>query len=322
MKCYFALTAPDKNNAVYTELFEVALKSARQNTTLDLYALYDGPKEHPCYTLMEKYAVKIIEHQFSHKNDIAKTYTESYLLSHYGKVIPYEKLAGTFMRLDIPFIEKTDDFVLYSDIDVIFLEDIKEEDFPKTKYLAAVSEFSKNIEDDGYFNAGILFMNIEGMKEKASKIFDDLNVGKANETGIFDQGYLNQYCYNDLQILPLEYNWKPYWGYNEKAKIIHFHGIKPGGTLDNSGFNLDNSFFDLIYSKNKDFISGLIFYFNIYFKILEKDGVDWTAKFISAVSRKLIESSLTERIFDSDNPISTKLFKFVLKKYLREKLKI
>lgn len=23
-----------------------------------------------------------------------------------------------------------------------------------------------------------------------------------------------------------EYNWKPYWGLNPNAKIVHFHGIK------------------------------------------------------------------------------------------------
>ena len=26
--------------------------------------------------------------------------------------------------------------------------------------------------------------------------------------------------------LPVVYNWKPYWGYNEGIKILHFHGLK------------------------------------------------------------------------------------------------
>ena len=27
--------------------------------------------------------------------------------------------------------------------------------------------------------------------------------------------------------LPLELNWKPYWGENERASVVHFHGLKP-----------------------------------------------------------------------------------------------
>jgi hypothetical protein len=27
--------------------------------------------------------------------------------------------------------------------------------------------------------------------------------------------------------LPLEMNWKPYWGWNPDASIVHFHGPKP-----------------------------------------------------------------------------------------------
>lgn len=43
---------------------------------------------------------------------------------------------------------------------------------------------------------------------------------------IYDQGYLNDYCYSSLTKLPLQLNWKPYWGYSDKAEIVHFHGMK------------------------------------------------------------------------------------------------
>ncbi|MBV9200089.1 MAG: hypothetical protein JOY83_10230 [Alphaproteobacteria bacterium] len=29
------------------------------------------------------------------------------------------------------------------------------------------------------------------------------------------------------QRLPAEFNWKPYWGYSDQAKIVHWHGPKP-----------------------------------------------------------------------------------------------
>ena len=51
MKCYFALTEPDLENSVYIDLLEATLKSAVKNTTLDLYALYDGNDNGLCYDL-------------------------------------------------------------------------------------------------------------------------------------------------------------------------------------------------------------------------------------------------------------------------------
>ena len=57
MKCYLALTEPDSDNEVYIDLLEVTLKSANSNTSLGLYALYDGNIESPCYKLLKKYKV-------------------------------------------------------------------------------------------------------------------------------------------------------------------------------------------------------------------------------------------------------------------------
>lgn len=45
-----------------------------------------------------------------------------------------------------------------------------------------------------------------------------------------------------MELLPIEYNWKPYWGINDKAKLIHFHGMKPSSNLNEAGFITDNSF--------------------------------------------------------------------------------
>ena len=120
MKCYFALTEPDQDNEVYIDLLEVALKSATTNTSLDLYALYDGSKESPCYKLLQHYNVTTIFHKFSHEDYLPKVYPKNYLEQKFGKCISYKKIAGSFMRLDIPFVEKEDDFVLYCDIDVFF----------------------------------------------------------------------------------------------------------------------------------------------------------------------------------------------------------
>ena len=70
------------------------------------------------------------------------------------------------MRMEIPVVEKEEKYVLYSDIDVIFNADILLEELPHPTYLAAAPEYERNVEDMEYFNAGVLVMNIQGMKEK------------------------------------------------------------------------------------------------------------------------------------------------------------
>lgn len=150
------------------------------------------------------------------------------------------------MRWEIPVDEKEEKYVLYSDIDVIFNADILLEELPHPTYLAAAPEYERNVEDMEYFNAGVLVMNIQGMKEKYEEFILKMKNRERNISGLFDQGYLNELCFKDMELLPIEYNWKPYWGINDKAKLIHFHGMKPSSNLNEAGFITDNSFFRIV----------------------------------------------------------------------------
>lgn len=283
MKCYFALTEPDSTNQVYIDLLEVTLKSAVKNTSLDLYALYDGKVGSPCYSLLKSYNVSVIPHKFSHEQFLPSVYPESYMKRQYGKAISYKKIAGTFMRLDIPFIEKDDAFVLYCDIDVLFNSDIRLEELPKPQYLAAAPEFEKDITKMSSFNAGILLLNVPNMKEKISEIFTCLKKGERNSSGLFDQGYLNQFCFKDMDLLPIEFNWKPYWGINPQAKIIHFHGMKPNGNIDNSGFTMKPSVHYRILKGHPLDFEGLVYYNMLFFETLGKDGKQWISSYLTNV---------------------------------------
>ena len=282
MKCYFCFTAPDKENSVYVDLLEVSLKSAAQNTTLDLYALYDGPDDGSCYELLKKYHVTIIKHRFSHEHCLDRLYPEDWKLRSFGKIDSNEKISGAFMRLDIPFVESQDEYVLYADIDVMFLSDIKLEELPHPRFLAAGPEFEKSL-DMTYFNSGVLVLNVPNMREKCLKIFNEMEKGRRESTGIYDQGYLNQFCFQDMEHLPLEYNWKPYWGYNPDAKIIHFHGMKPGGEFQSSGFALSkNSVSKGIYGGRDEF-GGYLYYILLYFNVLGKESNLWVSNFFSDI---------------------------------------
>ena len=42
----------------------------------------------------------------------------------------------------------------------------------------------------------------------------------------YDQGALQAFYKNKTDNLPIYFNYKPYWGINNDAKIIHYHGPK------------------------------------------------------------------------------------------------
>ncbi len=46
------------------------------------------------------------------------------------------------------------------------------------------------------------------------------------EHGPSDQGALNTFFKDKMDVLPVEYNWKPYWEYKKDYYILHFHGSK------------------------------------------------------------------------------------------------
>lgn len=322
MICYFCLTAPDHRNEVYTNLFKVSLESALSNTTLDIKILYDGPQSHTIIDILNRNKslypnrISIIPHEFSRKKYLPLAYPDNYLRKR--KISSsYDKISGTFMRLDVPFIETQDDFVLYSDIDVYFNDNILLNNLSKPEYLSAAPEFQKTFKDMPYFNAGILLLNTRNMREKCKKIFLDLERGIPNEIGLFDQGFLNQYCLHEMDPLPLEYNWKPYWGINHQAKIIHYHGMKPGGDYSNSGFCMNEKTLKRLSNIYPDSICGLVYYTQLYFRKLGLPSEELFCKFVEDLVRANQKSSI-----ENVEHISSKDLLHILSKYLKRKLSL
>lgn len=275
MKCYICLTDSIATRKDYLDLLKVTLISARKNTSLQLTCLYDGKANDPVYNLLKEYNVEIIFHQLPYKQELMDIYPREWMLKDLGKEIDYNRIFGTFMRMEIPVIEKTEKYVLYSDIDVIFNSDISLDDLPKPAYLAAAPEYGRDIEKMEYFNAGVLLMNIQGMKVKREEFVRKLKNKERNASGLFDQGYLNELCFKDMELLPIELNWKPYWGINNSAKLIHFHGMKPSSNLDEAGFLTDDTFFRRIFEENKDGFAGYVYYFTQFYEYLDRQEDHW-----------------------------------------------
>jgi len=160
---------------------------------------------------------------------------------------------ATYLRIDLAILGFLDEYVLYADVDIIFLGDLTLEDFGDElpAFFTMGTEATGHMDelrDDGWGslhkktgkkvklgNAGVLLVNVEGMRRTHQSFVDWLFSEESIKTGLHfgvygpqDQGALNKFYQGRFHVVvwPL-FNWKPYWGYCPAAKIVHFHGPKP-----------------------------------------------------------------------------------------------
>lgn len=77
-----------------------------KNTSLHLVCLYDGNTNDPVYNLLKEFNVEIILHQLPYKLELMEIYPREWMLQNLGKEIEYNRIFGTFMRMEIPVVEK------------------------------------------------------------------------------------------------------------------------------------------------------------------------------------------------------------------------
>jgi hypothetical protein len=189
------------------ELLEKSVISAIKNTDFEIYVIFDGKKEE--LTLPSE--VNIIEHKHRY-HDILKKYTKSSM--------------AQWLRTEIPFLCQKlgfkDEFILYTDYDVIFNKsDYSDLNYMKPECFAGAPQVHKNNWD--VINSGVMLMNVHHFISQDEFIFNSIReFGFRNDQQMYNELYKGK-----ISKLPIEYNWKHYWGYNPDAKIIHFHGPKP-----------------------------------------------------------------------------------------------
>ncbi|TYC93269.1 hypothetical protein [Novosphingobium sp. BW1] len=125
--------------------------------------------------------------------------------------------------MDIPILETRDDFVLYTDVDVIFLKhpELKE----PVDILGVVPE-----ERDGaiMFNNGVMVMNVPALRADHASFVAAIRARVLNDFKYpaHDQASYNRRYRKRFTEMPRSLNWRPYWGRNADAAIVHFHGPK------------------------------------------------------------------------------------------------
>ena len=220
MKWYTALSSHSSED--YIKMLNVAVYSCLNNTPFKPHIVCDEPIS-ATEDLAEKYGDDIVIKY--HKGRVYESFCEQFkgdtsLSNQLGTV-------GTYLRAEVPLLEEEDPFVLYTDADVMFFNPRNgPQNIPQPKYFAAAPEFDYN--NWSYFNAGSMIINVKSMKESYDMFYDFVTVNfKKLIDHAHDQGAYNHLFKNKWDRLPLEYNWKPGWGYNEKAVVLHFHGPKP-----------------------------------------------------------------------------------------------
>ena len=250
---FFAFKKSTDRHQSYEEMLKVSVASARQNTSLELYCLYDG-QESELTGWLEARGVRLIYRRSFLYDQLADL---AHNRLHNPDVLTIG--AGAFLRVEIPQILRelgaTDEFVLYTDCDVLFLKDV----VPglarmQPTYFAVSSEF--NPTDFVRLNTGVMLMNVPNLlgvdaafrsfitqnlerfvpglgQPKRAPLLNYLRNRRFYYTPAWDQSAYQAFFMNrwlgtvGWDKLPVRFNWKPYWGASQDAEILHFHGPKP-----------------------------------------------------------------------------------------------
>jgi len=223
MKWFFALNEDSPIFREYAEMIKVAVHTARHHTRLEPHFLYDG---RPCALTdwLTGRGVTVTPSRWSLLDEFNRVAAESghrQLLGYAG---------GIFLRTDIPRIcaEQgwSDEEVLYTDCDIMFTGD-PEPLFPDLRgsFFGVGPEFDRH--DTENMNSGVMLMRLPALRGIAPGFERFI---RNNLTACAQ--YTDQYAYRAFfrhgwRALPPELNWKPYWGENPAARIVHFHAAKP-----------------------------------------------------------------------------------------------
>ena len=256
MKLYIAWSQASefRTDHDWENLLRATILSALVNTSLKVNLLYDG-LDTPFTAELQQIGVKIIKHRVSIYEKLREFKA--------GDMGYLAIAAGAFLRFDIPIIEDEDEFVLYTDSDVMFMRDVDLSHL-RPENFAAAPQFSKTQTTD--MNSGVMLINVHNMRKIHKELIkfatDNLQLG-------LDQEILREFFGTNYTLLPAEFNWKPYWGIAADAYIVHWHGPKPvtvSAALLNSEHAMPPIWQEL-FERDR---SSYEFYSNIYNEILRK----------------------------------------------------
>jgi hypothetical protein len=213
------------------ESIRACVTSAKRNTSLRPHCLYDGGDNR----LVDWLAAQGVAITRTHVFFAAALDRPEVLRANAGT--PYDPVAarGFYLPLQLPF-EADDDYVLYTDTDVLFLKQPSLLRY-RPEVLAAAPE-AGNLHADRPgrdfaegFNSGVMVVNLPAWRRRRDDLLATLEAGhfftRPGTRAIYDQWALNALFKGRWETLDDALNWRAFWIDNPQAEIVHFHGPKP-----------------------------------------------------------------------------------------------
>ncbi len=138
-----------------------------------------------------------------------------------GVYRPYS--LGHWLRLAIPQVETQDEYVVYTDCDVVFTRPVAWRQI-RPRVLAAGPEFAADRWD--YFNSGVMVLNVPALRLTYPVVEAHILRRILEHPEYNDQWALNEIYAGFWERLDPALNYKPYWPYATAAGVLHFHGPK------------------------------------------------------------------------------------------------
>lgn len=296
-KWYFCLSESSMSRAHHgwSDMVIAAVNSAIKNTNLKPYLLFDG-EESPFLDILREKGVTVIKHRVGFYD----------ALKEREKSSPgYLSIAsGAFLRTEIPLVEQEDEYVLYTDCDVVFLKNPELKDC-KPKFFACAPQQSKtDYLNDA--NSGVLVINVKKMRE-TYKEFSSFIVANlfAGWPGCDQENYRRFYR-GKWDNLPLSMNWKPYWGLENAIDILHWHGPKPEAIFNKikkTETKLPEAW-EILYSYNKDAYTHFL---NLWNEYVDVDFKMKTHGHIDSLSKKGLAGWVLYQ-FNQDEPVELNFY--------------
>jgi lipopolysaccharide biosynthesis glycosyltransferase len=220
MKWYFAFSEATlaTGRDMWEAMIAAALASCRTHTDLSPHCLFDGGED-PFIRRLESEGVTVTRHQVAFYDALAAHRPDD---PKYLRVV-----RGMYLRTEIPAIECEEEFVLYTDCDVMFTGPV-ELTGCRPRFMACAPQFHLNDRND--LNSGVMLMNVPALRVELDE-FRRFITGNLSDGPGHDQAAYREFYRDRIEPLDLSYNWRPYWGVDAAARIVHFHGPKPGPIL-------------------------------------------------------------------------------------------
>ncbi|MDB4330370.1 hypothetical protein N9948_01470 [bacterium] len=254
MKIVFCLN--DFGSRTYNvHLAKAAILSAKYHLPCEIVCIFDG--HNPYFEkFLTQYCIKVIK---PGPNYIRMIFSSLHSSSGFwekdtDKIINFA--TGAFLRFEISnYLD--DDYCLYADVDTLFTEKFKIPDI-KPKIMAMCRQ---DFSDDADFNSGIILFNLKEFKKMYKKLVN-VTCKSYDEwiENMYDQYVVNNNFKNEIEDLDMTYNWRPNFGVNDDAQIIHYERVKPLQTHAGVYESLRNS-------------NSYKYYEDYFFKKLEKFNI-------------------------------------------------